>query len=209
MASKIDFKDKLKAYYKPKTAPEIVDIPGFNFMMIDGYGSPESADFKTAIEILFSVSYKTKFLIKRHQGIDYGVMPLEGLWWADDMNDFLKGRREQWRWTLMIMQPDCVDQESHHTALEEVKKKNDPSYFKEIRFEIFKEGLCAQVMHIGPFADEHKNIIRLHNLIIKTNGSFDGKVQKHHEIYLSDFRRVDPKRMKTILRQPFSNIAAL
>jgi len=202
--NKVDFKKEHKTYYNPSgKAPEIVEVPTFQFLMIDGEGTTESAAFQEAIQALFGVSYKTKFLMKKGQSCDYVVMPLEGLWWADDMDDFVKGNKEKWKWTLMIMQPDVVKADIIETAKNEVAKKGDLEALSQLRLEVYTEGWAAQIMHIGPFSEEHENIRKLHDCIEAYGGVFDGKRQKHHEIYLSDFRKVDPEKMRTVLRQPF------
>jgi hypothetical protein len=151
------------------------------------------------VEALFSVSYTAKFIVKKSpEKIDYAVMPLEGLWWADDMSVFATGEKAKWNWTMMIMQPDFVTSDVISTALAEVRKTKDLPGINRLRVEQFVEGRCAQVLHIGPFSDEGPTIARLHAYI-------DGqstRAGKHHEIYLSDIRRARPASWKTILRQP-------
>jgi hypothetical protein len=198
---KIDLKKEYKAFYNPSSQkPEIVTVPQFQFLMIDGRGAPGCADFQKAIEALFGVSYKAKFACKKAPGMDYVVMPLEGLWWADDLNDFMAGNRDEWRWTLMMMQPDFVTADIIQTAIRSAKDNDTNPALDQLRFESFQEGLSAQILHIGPFADEHPNIVKLHELIKSTGGAL---IQKHHEIYLSDFRKTAPEKLKTVLRQPF------
>ncbi|MFC1569235.1 GyrI-like domain-containing protein [bacterium] len=202
---KIDLKKELKYLYNPsKTNPEIINIPEFQYLMIDGTDArPESQGFQSAIQALFGVSYKTKFQIKKSKNQDYVVMPLEGLWWAEDMNDFIRGDKQNWKWTLMIMQPDFVEKVDILEAIETVKKKEDTEALNELRLKTLNEGLSAQIMHIGPFSEEHQNILKVHQLIEEQHGVFNGQVQKHHEIYLSDFRRTAPEKLKNIIRQPF------
>jgi len=201
---KVDLKKELKQFYKPKIVPEIITVPPMNFLMIDGKGAIGGPIFQEAIEALFSVSYKTKFLAKKSIEFDYTVMPLEGLWWADNMDDFEKGNKDNWNWTLMIMQPEQIADEMISSSVTEVKKKKDNKSLAHLRFETYNEGMAAQIMHIGPFSEEHENIMKLHTLIKDHGGSFDGKIHKHHEVYLSDFRKVDPEKMKVVLRQPFA-----
>jgi hypothetical protein len=201
---KVDLKKKLKQYYNPKSIAEIIEIPAMQYLMIDGLGVVESKEFQESIEALFSVSYKTKFTAKKTINFDYTVMPLEGLWWADNMDDFVNGRKENWKWTLMIMQPDEISDKLIHNAIEETSKKKNLGALSQLRFLKYTEGNVAQIMHVGPFSEEHSNIMKIHRLIEENNGKFDGKIQKHHEIYLSDFRKVDQSKMKIILRQPFS-----
>jgi hypothetical protein len=205
MDKKLDLKRELKKFYNPSPGiSEIIEVPRFQFLMIDGMGMDfEKGDSQTAIEALFSVSYKVKFLAKKTLGLDYVVMPLEGLWWADDLNDFVNGNRDKWRWTYMIMQPEFVTIDLVGAVIDDVVKSKDLKTARQLRLEDYQEGLSAQIMHIGPFADEHPNIMKIHQLIEDNHGTFDGKKQKHHEIYLSDFRKVAPEKMKTILRQPF------
>ena len=203
---KIDFKKELKHLYNT-SAKEVVfvDVPEMNFLMVDGSGDPNTAqEYNDAVEALYSVSYSLKFMIKKGgRAIDYVVMPLEGLWWTDDMTQFTTDNKDVWKWTSMIMQPEFVTKDLFDDAVEEVKKKkkNSPALPK-IRFENFHEGLSAQVMHIGPYSAEGSTIEKLHNFIKENGYEFDGLIQKHHEIYLNDPRRVAPEKMKTVIRQP-------
>jgi hypothetical protein len=198
---KVDLKKELKHLYQP-SAKEVaqVEVPTFQFLMIDGEGDPNtSQEYAQAVEALFSVSYTAKFMVKKGaQGIDYAVMPLEGLWWANDMSAFITNDKSKWKWTMMIMQPDFVANEVIEAAISEVKRKKGLPAVSKLRLEPFFEGLCAQVLHIGPFSEEGPTIERLHGFIDARTGR-DGK---HHEIYLSDIRRADPAKWKTIIRQP-------
>jgi hypothetical protein len=198
---KIDYKKKLKHLYNPSSKTvEVVNVPEMNFLMIDGDGGPGSSAFKNAIEALYPAAYSLKFMVKKGDlEIDYGVMPLEGLWWSDDMSSFLSGNKEKWKWTLMIMQPDIISKKMVNEALEEVKRKKDPISLSLIRFEPFNEGKSAQTMHMGPFSEEGPTVERVHSFI-ETAGS--KRVKKHHEIYLSDIRRAAPEKWKTVIRQP-------
>ena len=134
-------------------------------------------------------------------GIDYGVLPLEGLWWADDMSSFSVENKASWKWTLMIMQPDLVVEEMVKRAIEQVKLKKNLAALPFLKYETFEEGRAAQVMHIGPFSEEGPTVARVHAFIDETGGKRKGK---HHEIYLSDIRRANPEKWKTIIRQPMS-----
>jgi hypothetical protein len=199
---KIDYKKELKHLYNASLKKaEIVDISLMNFLMIDGEGDPNTSQaFKDAVEALFSISYSLKFMIKKgKEGIDYGVLPLEGLWWADDMLQFNIENKAKWKWTLMIMQPEYITERLFHESIEQVKKKKDLEAVSKVRFELFSEGKSAQIMHIGPFSKEGPTIEKLHNFI-KENGF--KLVGKHHEIYLSDIRKATPEKWKTIIRQP-------
>ena len=201
---KIDYKKQLKHLYGPSAKKvEIVDVPQMNFLMIDGEGDPNtSKSFSDAIEALYSLSYTLKFMIKKGEmGIDYGAMPLEALWWADDMSAFSKGRKDDWKWTLMIMQPEFITLEMVEEATEEVQRKKKPVSLPLVRLEAFKEGKAAQIMHIGPFSEEGPTIEKVHSFI-ENNGS--RRIGKHHEIYISDMRRAPQEKWKTIVRQPMS-----
>ena len=200
---KIDLKKELKHLYLP-SAKEVVqvDVPTFQFLMIDGEGDPNtSQEYAQAVEALFSASYTSKFLIKKGpQAIDYAVMPLEGLWWADDMSAFSADDKSKWKWTMMIMQPDFVKLEVLHSAIAEVKRKNTSPSVSKLRIEKFTEGSCAQVLHVGPFSEEGPTIQKVHDFT-NSKSSLTGK---HHEIYLTDIRRADPAKWKTIIRQPMN-----
>lgn len=199
---KIDFKKELKHLYRPSAKQVVeVEVPKMNFLMIDGEGDPNTSEaYKEAVEALYSLSYTIKFAVKQGElGIDYVVMPLEGLWWADDMSAFTTGDKSSWKWTLMIMQPDFVTEEMVQRATEEVRRKKNPAALDDVRFEAFEEGPCAQILHIGPFSEEGPTIEKLHRYIAETGRQLTGK---HHEIYLSDVRRADPAKWKTVIRQP-------
>jgi hypothetical protein len=201
---KIDCKKKLKQLYKPSTKKvEIVDVPQMNFLMIDGEGDQNtSQSFSDAIEALFALAYTLKFMVKKgDMGIDYGVLPLEALWWADDPSAFTTGNKDHWKWTVMIMQPEFITQEMVEKATEELRTKKKLVALRFVRFEAFKEGKAAQTMHIGPFSEEGPTIEKVH-LFIEEYGS--QRIGKHHEIYLSDIRRAAPEKSKTIVRQPMS-----
>jgi len=201
--NRVDLRKELKYLYLP-SAKEVVEVevPDFNFLMIDGEGDPNtSREYSHAVEALFSVSYSAKFIVKKGvQAIDYAVMPLEGLWWADDMAAFISNDKSKWKWTMMIMQPPFVSNEVIETAMSEVSEKKRLPAVRKLRLEAFREGLCAQILHIGPFSEEGPTVERLHSYIEARTG----RIGKHHEIYLSDARRVDPTKWKTIIRQPMT-----
>lgn len=197
----INFKKELKYLYQPSSKEVvIVDVPPMNFLMVDGEGDPNTSQaFSDAIAALFAVSYTVKFMIKKSvMAIDYSVMPLEGLWWADDMSKFSPEDKSIWKWTVMIMQPLFVTRELVERAIADVKKKKNLITISKVRFEGFEEGKSAQIMHIGPFSEEGPTIERVHEFI-ETIGKRRGK---HHEIYLSDIRKAAPSKWKTIVRQP-------
>ncbi len=201
---KIDCKKQFKHLYGPSTKEIVcVDVPAMNFLMVDGEGDPNtSQSFSDAIEALYPVSYTLKFMVKKGPlAIDYGVMPLEAVWWSDDMTAFSTGNKDAWKWTLMIMQPEFITREMVKEAMVEVAKKKKPVSLSLVRFDAFREGKAAQTLYIGPFSEEGPTIEKVH-LFIAENGS--QRVGKHHEIYLSDPRRTAPEKWKTIVRQPMS-----
>jgi hypothetical protein len=201
---KIDYTKQLKHLYGPSAKKvEIVDVPRMNFLMADGEGDPNTAkSFSDAIEALYPLAYTLKFMVKKGKmAIDYGVLPLEALWWADDMSAFSTGNKDAWKWTVMIMQPEFVTREMVEEATAEVARKKKPVSLPLVRFEAFAEGKVAQILHIGPFSEEGPTIEKVHAFIAE-NGS--RRVGKHHEIYLSDLRRTAPEKWKTIVRQPMS-----
>lgn len=198
---KLDAKKELKQLYHA-SAKEVaqVNVPMLNFLMVDGRGDPNtSPEYAQAVEALFSVAHKAKFMVKkRPEAFDYAVMPLEGLWWADDMAAFVANERRKWNWTMMIMQPSLVPSEVISAAIVAVRNKKFLPGIEKVRLEAFAEGPCAQLLHVGPFTEEGPTIERLHSYI-KSRGALAGK---HHEIYLSDIRRAEPRKWKTIIRQP-------
>jgi hypothetical protein len=202
---KIDLKKQFKHLYQPSAKEfSVVDVPPLNFLMIDGTGDPNtSQDFKDAMEALYGLSYTLKFGLKLgkfgKKKYDYPVMSLEGLWWVDDMRQFSVDAKGEWHWTVMIMQPDFITADLVEAARHELATKKNPAALSRIRFEIYHEGLSAQIMYIGRFADEGPTIQRLHEFIESDGHHLRGK---HHEIYLSDPRRTAPEKLKTVIRQP-------
>jgi hypothetical protein len=193
----------MKKLLAPSAAqPEIVDVPDLAFLMIDGTGDPvTSKAYADAIGALYSLSYGAKFALKK-TGLEFRVMPLEGLWWSDDPEAFLLGKRADWQWTAMIMQPDAVTAEIVEKVRAEAMSKKPQPALSKVRFARFHEGLAAQVMHIGPYSAEGPTIKRLHDFIAERGHRLKGK---HHEIYLGDPRRAAPDKLKTIVRQPISS----
>ncbi len=191
----------MKALWQPPIGRfVIVDVPKMQFAMIDGQGDPNvSEDYKAAIQWLYGVSYTLKFASKRELGRDYTVPPLEGLWWADDMEDFHRREKSRWRWTMMIMQPDWIARPMFEQAVAKVREKlGEPPAC--LRLEDYDEGLSVQAMHVGPYDAEGPTIARLHGEFLPQNGLVE--TGHHHEIYIGDPRRTAPERLKTILRQP-------
>ncbi|MCL4503319.1 MAG: GyrI-like domain-containing protein [Deltaproteobacteria bacterium] len=203
---KNDLKKELKPLYTASTK-EATLVTGWplKYLMFNGFGDPNTnPDFPAGIEALYTVSYTLKFLLKKEQGLDWVVPPLEGLWWML-MGDFDPSRRDDWRWTLMIPQPQEVDRELLDQAVTAAKKKKQLPALEKLRLEFYNEGQAAQILHVGPYHEEALTITRLHAFITALGLHICGK---HHEIYLSDPRRTAPEKLKTILRQPISTEAA-
>ena len=200
--TKIDFKKEMKHLYQPhKKDFQIVEVPDMRFFKVDGHGDPNVApEYTAAIEALYAMSYKVKFLSKNKEK-DYVVPPLEGLWWAEDMDSFSSARdKSQWDWIMMIMTPEWITAEMVSEARAEVIKKKELPALEKLRWELYQEGLSVQILHLGSYDDEGPILSRLHEQWMPENGyTFNGL---HHEIYLSDPRRVEPLKLKTILRQP-------
>jgi hypothetical protein len=200
--SKVDFKKELKHLYRPPKKFTVVDVPPMNFLMADGGGDPNtSPDFQAITDALYGLAYTIKFAVKSRQ--DFVVPPLEGLWWMEDMTAFSQEAKDQWLWTLMIMQPEWVTADVVEAAREELRRKKDPPALPELRFDTYDEGLAVQIMYVGPYADEGPTIARMHDFIEEEGYERAGK---HHEIYLSDARRTAPEKLKTVIRQPVRNV---
>jgi hypothetical protein len=202
MPNKIDFKKELKGLYAPSAKEiSVVRVPKLNFLSIDGKGNPNtSQEYKEAIEALFSLAFKIKFTAKKELGKDYAVMPLEGLWWAEDMSKFSLDDKSSWLWKALIMQPNFITQKIYQKAVDEVKSKKNLPGLQKIKLETLEEGLSAQILYIGAYSEEKPTIEKIHQFIKDQGGSL---THKHHEIYLSDPRKTAPGKLKTVIRQPF------
>jgi hypothetical protein len=198
---KIDYKKELKHLYIPSAQDfSMVEVPTMQFLMIDGQGNPNtSQDYIDAIQALYGVAYTLKFASKKNPGKDYTVPPLEGLWWADDMDAFTTGNKDAWKWTAMIMQPEWITSEMLNDAKAAVAKKELLAIDK-LRLETYDEGLSVQIMYFGSYADEGPVIARMHKEWMPANGYTENG--KHHEIYIGDPRKVEPAKLKTVIRQP-------
>ncbi len=202
MTDKIDFK-KLDAYRARQGEARTLEVPPLRYLAIDGHGDPNtSEEYAGALAALYPVSYTLKFASRRELGRDYVVMPLEGLWWADDMDAFTVARdKSRWSWTLLIMTPDWVDGAMLARAVAQVAGKGEtPRRLGDLRLERLAEGRCVQTLHVGPYDDEGPVLARLHDEVLPAQGL--RPTGRHHEIYLSDPRRTAPERLRTILRQP-------
>ena len=198
---KLDFKKDFKELYNPPAKEVVlVEVPRLSYLMIDGTGNPNtSPQYREALEALYTVSYTLKFMLKRSGELDYSVSPLEGLWWSDNMDDFILANKDNWKWTMLIRQPEQVTPALLTEALAQAEKKKDLPNLRQVRLESLDEGLAAQIMYFGPYAEEGPTIQRLHIFIQEKGYSLAGK---HHEIYLSDPRRSAPEKLRTIIRQP-------
>ena len=199
--TKLDLRKTMNTLYAPSAKDfSLVQVPPLHYLMIDGHGDPNTAPaYMSAVEWLYSVSYPVKFASKKELGRDYAVMPLEGLWWADDMNAFITRDKSAWSWTMMILQPDWITKVMIDAAIEKASAKlgaPPPS----LRLETLDEGLCVQILHIGPYDAEGPVLARLHGEFLPQNGLTE--TGHHHEIYLSDPRKSASEKLKTVLRQP-------
>jgi len=203
-AVKLDFRKEYKDLFSPSAKePQIIRVPDFKYIMIDGRGDPNtSKDFQAKVGVLYGLAYTLKFQLKLNPNnpFDFSIPPLSGLWCADDVRAFFeKGRRHEWKWTLMILVPDRISPDIFERGRQELGRKKDPDFLEDAYFQVYKEGLAAQVMHLGPYSQEGPTISRLHAFFTSQGYVFNGR---HHEIYLSDPRRSAPEKMRTIIRQP-------
>lgn len=200
--TKTDLKAERKDLYAPKPGIFVeVDVPPMSYLMVDGHGNPNSEPAYTeAVEALFAVSYAVKFASKRELDRDYVVMPLEGLWWADDHTVFAAGRKSEWDWTMMIRQPDWVTEPMITAATDAVTARKNLPAVPRLRFDVLDEGRSVQRMHIGSYDDEAPVLRELHSDYLPAHGL--AETGKHHEIYLGDPRKTEPAKLRTILRQP-------
>ncbi|MEP3632947.1 MAG: GyrI-like domain-containing protein [Shimia thalassica] len=206
---KLDFKKVDKAFYTGKAGVwDMLDVPAWSFIMMDGQGNPNGPSYARALAALYPVAYAIKFASKA-VGNDFVVPPLEALWWAENPDAFTQNRRDEWQWTVMLRVPETVTRDAFERGQGEAaakleKKKQDVTAISELRLATLFEGRCLQTLHIGPYTDEAPVLANLHDRVMPDLGvTFHGP---HHEIYLSDPRRADPQNLKTLLRQPVQPI---
>ena len=200
--SSVDSGDHIERLYRATTSPALVQVPPLSFLCLDGQGDPNTSPaYAAAVQALYSVSYAARSAVKRAGGPVFKVSPLEGLWWAEDMNAFLTGDRSEWHWTMMIRQPDVVSGDLCARLAGEMAEKKPVPAARRLRWMSFEEGAAAQVLHVGPYSAEAPTIERLHGLIRQRGFRLAGR---HHEIYLGDPRRSAPDRLRTIIRQPYA-----
>jgi hypothetical protein len=194
-------KDRRDLYGARAGRFEVVDVPPLRVLMVDGAGDPNtSGDYRDALEALFVCSYAVRKLCLAELGRKHTVGPLEGLWSAADMETYRTREKDAWEWTLMIVQPDWVTGEMAATAIETAAARELPAG-ERVRWDGYDEGLSVQTLHVGSYDDEAPVIRRLHDFAADEGYALSGR---HHEIYLSDARRTEPARLRTILRQPVS-----
>lgn len=202
MATKVDFKRTLDSYKAKVGEFRLVELPTLRYLMVDGQGDPNTSPaYQQALQALYPVAYKLKFASKRELGRDYVVPPLEGLWWADDMAAFTSRRnKHEWRWTMMLLVPEWLGADMVEAAREQAGAKNPPARLDDVRLQELTESICVQTLHVGSFDDEGPVLERMHSEFLPVNGM--QLTGKHHEVYLSDFRKVVAQKLRTILRQP-------
>lgn len=210
---KLDFKKRDKALYSGKVGRiDRLMVPPMNYLMIDGEGGPVGESYPPSLAALYGLSYGLKFLSKTECEKDFVVGPLQGLWWAEDMNTFITRQKDQWLWTMMIRQPEWLTQEHleqvrAQTIAKNAKKKEPPTsetLLRKVRLESYDERDCVQVLHVGSYDDEGPILDKMHNEYIPEHGL--KMHMKHHEIYLNDPRRIAPEKLKTVLRQPVTRL---
>lgn len=209
MVTKVDFKKRDKELYLPKTELVLVEVPPMLFLMVDGKGDPNGEAYQLAVQKLYALSYGIKMSKmgddKPDGYYDFVVPPLEGLW--DSINVGYDPNRDNWLWTSMIRQPEFVTEDFLNRVKERTVKKNPGLDLSDVRLAVFEEGLCVQILHIGPYQTEPESVAKM-KAFLKANGLteiFDD-TRKHHEIYLSDPRKTGPEKMKTVLRHPVRRI---
>jgi len=203
---KTDLKKELGLYAPRRGRFDIVTVPPLRYLMVDGHGDPNtSEEYRDALETIFPLAYALKFLSKRSLDRDYTVMPLEALWWADDMAAFTSARdTSQWHWTALNLVPDWITDAHVEEAIATVRSKGGAPRLDELRVETLDEGLSVQTLHVGSYDDEAPVLAELHDVFVPEAGL--RMTGRHHEIYLSDARRTAPEKLRTILRQPVTRV---
>ena len=204
----IDYKKTEKDLYQPKTTPSIIDVPEMTFIAVDGKGDPNTSEaYKTAMEILYGLSYSIKMSKMGGSApegyFDYVVPPLEGFWWVSNGGKVECSNKDSFYWTSMIRQPEFVTAKVFEDAKSAFLKKKPGFDLSTVRFVKIAEGLCVQVMHIGSYDDEPATIAAMERYVIENGCAIDiNSARRHHEIYISDPRKIAPEKLKTIIRLP-------
>ncbi|WP_136519803.1 GyrI-like domain-containing protein [Cellulomonas telluris] len=198
----VDLKREIPSYRARRGEIALVTVPPLQYLMVDGHGDPNTApEYQDALRTLYPVAYTLKFLSRRELGRDHVVMPLEALWWSDDMAAFTTSRdKSRWSWTAMILVPDWIAAEHVEDARARVAAKGGAPVLDALRLERLDEGLCVQTLHVGPYDAEGPVLAEIHDRFVPDHGL--RMTGRHHEVYLSDARRTAPERLRTILRQP-------
>ena len=209
-----DYKKEYKEFYMPKNRPSIVNIPKMNYLAIRGKGDPneEEGDYKNTIGLLYGVAYTIKMSYKNNYKIEgffqYVVPPLEGFWWQDDIKGMDYERKEELNFISLIRLPDFVSEKDFEWAIEEATKKKQQDYSR-VEFLTYDEVLCVQCMHLGTYNDEPATVDLMHQYMKENGYELDITDQRyHHEIYLSDPRKCDVNKLKTVIRHPIKKIAS-
>lgn len=206
-----DFKKEYKDLYLPKTEPCIIDVPKMRYIMVNGQGNPNTSEFyQSAVELLYGLSYTIKMSKAKPEGyFEYVVPPLEGLWWfeSDYFDGNVKDKKDKFYWIMMIRQPDFVTDEVFEAAKVALKKKKPELDSSLARLCEHTEGLCAQIMHIGPYDDEPETVAKLDRYIAANGYKTEmSDMRQHHEIYLGDPRKTAPEKLKTVIRHPIVKV---
>lgn len=207
---KLDLRKELRHLYNPSAKMvDVVNVPKFTFLMLNGKirtgeTIEKSQEFQNAIQALYGASYTLKFTskLRKKNPIDYPVMALEGLWWTAS-GEFDFSKKEDWRWTMMILQPKHITEQMLQDALKRLRERRDNPSLSKLRLEVFHEGLSMQIMHVGPYSEEPRTIERMKSFAQENGYNLRGK---HHEIYLGDPRRAKPEKLRTVLRHPMEKI---
>lgn len=198
MAEKVDLYKLYADEYKAGQNPAFVEVCPAWYLGIEGQGAPGGESFGHRLGALYSVAFTIK-MASKFAGQDYAVSKLEGLWWGSQGEDMMEEPTDQWNWKLLIRIPAFITGEDRFVALETLRKRGKDEYVEEVRIEQLEEGRCVQLLHVGPYTEERENINRMRDFARENGFEFRGL---HHEIYLSDPRRVAPEKLRTILRHP-------
>ena len=203
-----DYKKEYKEFYMPKDRPSIVSVPPMNYIAVRGKGDPnqEDGEYKQAIGLLYGIAYTIKMSKKGDHQIegyfDYVVPPLEGFWWQDGVKGVDYAHKDTFNWISVIRLPDFVTRDDFDWAISEAAKKKKED-FSKVEFFTYEEGLCVQCMHLGPYDDEPATVEKMHAYMTGQGYELDITSDRlHHEIYLSDARKVAPEKLKTVIRHP-------
>ena len=203
-----DYKKEYKEFYMPKNKPSIVEVPAMNYIAVRGKGDPnqEDGDYKKAIGLLYGIAFTIKMSKKGDHQIDgyfdYVVPPLEGFWWQDGITGVDYAHKESFSWISVIRLPDFVTKADFDWAVAEATRKKGEDFYK-VEYFTYDEGLCVQCMHIGSYDDEPATVDVMHEYVAQQGYELDITNERmHHEIYLSDARKVAPEKLKTVIRHP-------